>query len=468
MQITPESQAYPTFKAAFWYWLKLGFMSFGGPAGQIAMMHHDLVEQKRWISNKRFLHALNFCMVLPGPEAQQLAIYLGWLLHRTKGGIVAGLLFIAPSFLILVALAFIYLQYGTQPIIASIFYAIKPAVVAIVFFAAWRIGKRALSHPVLWLIAGSAFVAIAFFKVAFPWVMLTVAMLSMILGRLSPQLFTHITASHLPKITSTSISQPAMHALKHQNTITKPSYIIDDETPLPQYARFSRSHFVLILTIGLGLWLIALIWLMLLYGWAGAFTQMAWFFTKAALLTFGGAYAVLPYVYQGAVDYYHWLTPLQMMDGLALGESTPGPLIMVVTFVGFVSGWGQAIIGVDSPFALGLLAASIVTFFTFLPSFMLILLSAPFIEKTQNNIYFSAPLTAITAAVVGIILSLALFFALHIFLPFGFAIDTLMLDIDWLAVFLTLIGLIALLKYNLNIIYLLLCYMLIGLVKYWL
>jgi len=440
-------------------------MSFGGPAGQIAMMHHDLVEQKLWISNKRFLHALNFCMVLPGPEAQQLAIYLGWLLHRTKGGIVAGVLFIAPSFLILVVLAYIYMQFGAQPIVASIFYAIKPAVVAIVFFAAWRIGKRALTHPVLWLIAGFAFIAIALFKVAFPWVMLTVVLLGMLIGRLSPQIFNHATASHVPQITSPS--EPTPHALTHENAISKPRYVIDDETPIPEYARFNKRHFAFVLAIGLALWLLAMLGLILLYGWAGAFTQMAWFFTKAALLTFGGAYAVLPYVYQGAVDYYHWLTPLQMMDGLALGESTPGPLIMVVTFVGFVGGWGQAFLSVDSPFLFGLFAASIVTFFTFLPSFMLILLSAPLIEKTQDNIHLSASLTAITAAVVGVILSLALFFALHIFLPFGFAIDTLLLDIDWFSVFLTVIGLMALLKYKVNIMVLLLGCMLIGLVKYW-
>lgn len=453
MQITPDTQAYPSFKDAFWYWLKLGFMSFGGPAGQIAMMHHDLVEQKRWISNKRFLHALNFCMVLPGPEAQQLAIYLGWSLHRTKGGIVAGLLFIAPAFLILVSLAFIYLEFGAQPIVAAIFYAIKPAVVAIVFFAAWRIGKRALTNRLLWFIACFAFLAIAVFKIAFPWVMLIVATIGFIGGRLKPALFNQ-AVKHTHALEKTTKQQ---HQAK---------YLIDDDTPLPQYARFNRRYFAMALAIGLGLWFTVMVGLILIYGWSGAFTQMAWFFTKAALLTFGGAYAVLPYVYQGAVDYYHWLTPLQMMDGLALGESTPGPLIMVVTFVGFVGGWGQAIIGIDSPFLLGLLAASIVTFFTFLPSFMLILLSAPLIERTQDNVYFSASLTAITAAVVGVILSLALFFALHIFLPFGFAIDTLILDIDWFAVLLTVMGFIALLKYKLNMMYLLLGYMLIGLAKY--
>lgn len=449
------SLATPSFNEAFWYWLKLGLISFGGPAGQIAIMHHDLVDKKRWISDKRFLHALNFCMVLPGPEAQQLTIYLGWLLHRTKGGIVAGLLFILPSFILLIALAFVYLQYGQLPLIAAIFYAIKPAVIAIIFSAAWRIGQRTLTNSMLWLIACGAFIAIAIFKIAFPWIMLSVLFIGVIGGRLKPTLFKQSATAH--PLVANAVSAE------------KIAFVIDDHTPVAQHTRFNCRYAFQVLAVGLALWCSMMLTLTVAYGWHGALTQMGLFFTKAALLTFGGAYAVLPYLYQGAVDYYHWLSPLQMIDGLALGEATPGPLIMVVTFVGFIGGWGQVFTAdLVAAFSMGMLAATIATFFTFLPSFVFILLSAPFIEKTQNNVYFTAPLTAITAAVVGVILSLALFFALHIFLPYGYAIDTLILDIDWLSVGLTCLGLIVLLKYKVNIIYMLLAYMILGLIKYWL
>ena len=438
--------AAPTFKEAFWYWLKLGFISFGGPAGQIAIMHQDLVEKKRWISDKRFLHALNFCMVLPGPEAQQLAIYLGWLLHRTWGGIVAGALFVLPSLLILIGLTFVYLQYGNLPVIAGILYAIKPAVVAIVLFAAYRIGSRALKNKWLWLISFAAFVAIALFKLPFPLVVLCAASIGFIGSRYAPNAF-NSSAGHQ------SAKQFYGKAL------------IDDDTPTPNHAKFNRRSAIKILGVTLLIWLSAMAILMAIYGWQSTFTQMGWFFTKAALLTFGGAYAVLPYVYQGAVDYYHWLTPIQMIDGLALGETTPGPLIMVVAFVGFVGGWSQQIFGAEYLALSGIVAATVVTFFTFLPSFMFILLGAPFIESTQNNLKLTAPLTAITAAVVGVILSLALFFAIHVFIPYGFAIDTIMQDIDWLAVVLAFVGFIALFKLKLSIIKLMLIFAIIGLLK---
>lgn len=465
---------YPTLKEAVWYWLTLGFMSFGGPAGQIAMMHDDLVEQKRWISNKRFLHALNFCMVLPGPEAQQLAIYLGWLLHRTKGGIIAGLLFITPAFFILVALAYVYLVFGQQPIIATVFNTIKPAVIAIVFFAAWRMGKRALTNTFFIGIASIAFFAITVFKVAFPWVMLTVALLGLIALRIKPSLLDSANDSehHLVQARKSDIKTSGNAVVdEEQNTQvlnikSKTHYVIDDNTPLPIYARFNKRYFVTLLLAGLALWVGVMLLLVIQVGWQGMYTQMAWFFTKAALLTFGGAYAVLPYVYQGAVDYYHWLTPLQMMDGLALGETTPGPLIMVVTFVGFLGGWGSAQYGVDSPLLFGLIAAFIVTFFTFLPSFMMILLSAPLIEKTQHNHSIIAPLKTISAAVVGVIVSLGVMFALHVLLPFGYAFNTLLLDVDWLAFLLTLLGLFALIKMKTKILHLLLSYMLLGLVQH--
>jgi chromate transporter len=288
---------YPTLKEAVWYWLTLGFMSFGGPAGQIAMMHDDLVEQKCWISNKRFLHALNFCMVLPGPEAQQLAIYLGWLLHRTKGGIIAGLLFITPAFFILVALAYVYLVFGQKPIIADVFNTIKPAVIAIVFFAAWRMGKRALTNTFFIGIASIAFFAITVFKVAFPWVMVTLALLGLIALRIKPSLFDsandsehHLVQARKSDIqTSGSALVDADQNTQALNIKSKTYYVIDDDTPLPMYARFNKWYFFTLLLVGLALWVGVMLLLVMLVGWQGMYTQMAWFFTKAALLTFGGA-----------------------------------------------------------------------------------------------------------------------------------------------------------------------------------
>lgn len=423
--LTPQPVS---FAQAFIYWLKLGFISFGGPAGQISIMHHDLVEKKRWISEKRFLHALNYCMVLPGPEAQQLATYIGWLMHRTWGGIVAGVLFVLPSFFILTGLAWVYMAYGSVPAVAGALYGIKPAVVAIVLFAAYRIGSRALKNHVLWGIAALAFVAIFAFKLPFPLIVAVAALIGHLGGRMIPKYF-KVGGGH---------------------GAAKKDYgaaLIDDDTPTPEHARFSWLKMAQIAVVGIGIWLIAMSVLITLYGWDAAFTQMAWFFTKAALLTFGGAYAVLPYVYQGAVEHYHWLTPTQMIDGLALGETTPGPLIMVVTFVGFVGGWVSQIFGPDAVFASALVAAAIVSFFTFLPSFIFIFMGAPFIETTHGNLKFTAPLSAITAAVVGVILNLALFFAYHVFWPAG-----LNSAIDWFAIVLTGIATIAVFRFKVNVI----------------
>jgi chromate transporter len=422
----------PTLKEAFWYWLKLGFVSFGGPAGQIAIMHHDLVEKKRWISEKRFLHALNYCMVLPGPEAQQLAIYIGWLMHRTKGGLIAGCLFVLPSLIILVVLTYMYLRFGNQPVVVGVLYSVKPAVVAIVLFAAYRIGCRALKNKWLWLISFASFVAVAGFKLPFPLIVLFAAIIGYVGSRYSPDTF----------------NAGGGHSL-HNKSDGKA--VIDDDTPTPNHAKFNRRHLGKVLAVGLALWLLAMGILMMLYGWQATLTQMAWFFTKAALLTFGGAYAVLPYVYQGAVDHYHWLTATQMIDGLALGETTPGPLIMVVVFVGFVGGWTQQIFGAESLLLSGVVAASAVTFFTFLPSFLFIFMGGPFIESTQGNLKFTAPLTAITAAVVGVILSLALFFAKHVFLP-NYLPNMAGVNIDWFAVMLATLGFVALLKFKVSII----------------
>jgi chromate transporter len=393
-----EMPVTPTLKEAFWYWLKLGFISFGGPAGQIAIMHHDLVENKRWISEKRFLHALNYCMVLPGPEAQQLATYIGWLMHKTRGGLIAGGLFVLPSLLILIALSYIYMRFGDVPAVAGVLYGIKPAVVAIVLFAAYRIGSRSLINSALWGIAFASFVAITVFKIPFPWIILAAALIGFLVNRYRPALFVGSAA----------------HKASQKNY---GKAVIDDDTPTPAHAKFSVKTFAKFIAIGVAIWLVAMLLLGLRYGWDAIYTQMAWFFTKAALLTFGGAYAVLPYVYQGAVTQFSWLTPAQMMDGLALGETTPGPLIMVVAFVGFVGGWSNAALA--DPLVAGIVAACVVTFFTFLPSFIFIFVGAPFIESTQNNLKLTAPLTAITAAVVGVIVSLALFFAQHVIWPHG-------------------------------------------------
>ncbi|HSI96204.1 MAG TPA: chromate efflux transporter, partial [Methylophilaceae bacterium] len=289
-----------TFGVAFRYWLKLGFISFGGPAGQIAIMHQELVEQKRWISERRFLHALNYCMLLPGPEAQQLAIYIGWLMHRTWGGIVAGTLFVLPSFFILALLSWLYLAYGHVPAVAGVLYGIKPAVTALVLFAAWRIGTRTIKNSLLGSIALAAFFAIAVLKLPFPLIILAAAIIGFVGGKLAPAKF--------------SASGGHGKAEKHYGPA-----LIDDDTPTPAHARFSRTRVIKVLAVGLALWLVAMGLLLITGGWQSTLTQIGWFFTKAALLTFGGAYAVLPYVYQGAVEHYHWLTAPQMIDGLALG-----------------------------------------------------------------------------------------------------------------------------------------------------
>ena len=389
-----------SFAEALRFWLKLGFISFGGPTGQIAIMHQELVERRRWISEKRFLHALNFCMVLPGPEATQLATYIGWLMHRTRGGLAAGMLFVLPSLFILAALSWIYVAYGSVPLVAGLFYGIKPAVVAIVLVAAHRIGSRALRNAWLWGIAAAAFVAIFALDVPFPAIVLAAAIVGFAGGRYFPDTF-----SQGEKKGAASFG-PAL---------------IDDDTPTPAHALFSWRRLWLQMTLGVAIGALALAALAAAFGWQATLTQMGWFFTKAALLTFGGAYAVLPYVYQGAVEQYGWVTATQMIDGLALGETTPGPLIMVVAFVGFVGAWTKQVLGPDALVLAGMAGACVATLFTFLPSFVFIFLGGPFIETTHGNLKFTAPLLAITAAVVGVVLNLALFFAWHVLWPQGFA-----------------------------------------------
>jgi chromate transporter len=424
-QSLPQSVS---FGQAFRFWLKLGFISFGGPAGQIAIMHQELVEQRRWISEKRFLHALNYCMLLPGPEAQQLATYIGWLMHRTWGGVVAGVLFVLPSLFILIALSWVYIAYGDVSWVAGLFYGIKPAVTAIVVQAAYRIGSRALKNNALWAIAAAAFVAIFALNVPFPYIVVTAAFVGYLGGRFAPDYF----------------KTGGGHGKAEKSY---GAALIDDHTPTPEHALFRWSRLGLVVSAGILLWVSPMLVLQWIYGWEHTFTQMAWFFTKAALLTFGGAYAVLPYVYQGAVGHYGWLTPTQMIDGLALGETTPGPLIMVVAFVGFVGGYVKAVFGADMVFVGGAMAATIVTWFTFLPSFVFILAGAPFIETTHNDLKFTAPLTAITAAVVGVILNLALFFGYHILWPAGFAGD-----FEWVSAVIAVAAGVALLRYKVNVV----------------
>ena len=428
-----------SLRSAFWYWLKLGCISFGGPAGQIAMMHAELVEKRRWISEQRFLHALNYCMLLPGPEATQLAIYIGWLLHRTRGGIIAGLLFLLPSLLLMIILSWIYMAYGQVGAIAGVLYGVKPAVVALVLAAAWRLGRRTLRTPGLQLVAAASLLALAVFQPPFPLIVLGAAVLGAAGGYLLPAQFHASGASR---------GGAARHG----------PALIDDDTPTPSHARFAWQR--LLLTSLAGISLLVLAWLLL--AWLGGreqpLAQMAVFFSKAALLTFGGAYAVLPYLHQGAVDHYHWLGSAQMMDGLALGETTPGPLIMIVAFIGFVGAWGQAVFSEHLLLA-GVCGALVTAWFTFLPSFIFILAGAPLVEATRGNLHLDAPLNAVSAAVVGVIASLALFFGQHVF-----RLELAVPHWDWLAIAIAVAASVALIKYQIGTIKLLLACAIFGLV----
>ncbi|KAF0162799.1 MAG: chromate transporter [Rhodocyclaceae bacterium] len=416
----------PTLGEAFKYWLKLGFISFGGPAGQISMMHQELVERRRWISEHRYLHALNYCMLLPGPEAIQLAIYISWLMHGARGAVMAGVLFFLPAFVLLSLLAGIYLNFGNVPAVAGIFYGIKPAVVAVVLFAAWRIGSRSIKNEVLLGIAVLAFVGILFFDIDFPWIVLAAAILGAIGGKLMPAKF-KAGGGHGASDKSYG---PA---------------IIDDDTPPPAHAKFTWGKLAVTVVVFVVIWTLS----MLAVRGTPVLYDMGEFFTKAAFLTLGGAYAVLPYVYQNAVEHFGWLTGPQMMDGLALGETTPGPLIMIVTWVGYLGGVSKSVLG--NPVTGGLAGAAVATFFTFLPSFFFILAGGPMIESTRGELKFTAPLTAITAAVVGVILNLATFFAWHTFWPKATAAAPFSGLFDVIPVVIAIACFIALWKYKADI-----------------
>ncbi len=418
----------PSFAEAFWFWLKLGFISFGGPSGQIAIMHAELVERKKWISEARFLHALNYCMLLPGPEAQQLATYVGWLLHKTRGGIVAGTLFVLPSAFILWALSYVYVVYGNVPWVAAIFHGLKPAVLAIVASAVLRIGQKALKNEVMWSLAGLAFLAIFFGHVPFPAIILGAGVVGFVGGKFWPQKF---------------------HVLKGHGAGSAQESILSDTAASPDHTRPSLARAIRVIFVCLVLWWGPIALAGWWFGWNSTLFQLGVFFSKAAMVTFGGAYAVLPYVSQQAVEHYGWLSAGQMLDGLGLAETTPGPLIMVLQFVGFLAGWHQP--GLLPGLAAATLGAAITTWATFLPCFLWIFLGAPYIERLRGNANLTSTLSAITAAVVGVILNLAVWFGLHVLFP-GKDGATLFTQPDWFAVAISLIAFAGLARWKWNVI----------------
>jgi chromate transporter len=411
-----------SFGKALRYWLKLGLISFGGPAGQIAIMHTELVERRRWISERRFLHALNYCMLLPGPEATQLAIYVGWLLHGVAGALAAGVLFVVPSSFILGAVSWAYMALGDVPAIEGLLYGFKPAVIAIVLLATIRIGRRALRGAMSVALAAAGFVAIFTFHVPFPLIVAGAGIVGLAVFKLQPRWLPAVSAGD-------TAGEPASERA-----------VIDDAAPPAPHTLPSRPRFVKHLAAGVALWIVPLAALLFVPGPSGVFLQMGWFFSIAALVTIGGAYAVLPFVAQAAVEHFGWLSAAQMVDGLALGETTPGPLIMVLQFVGFVGGW-QAGLGATG----GVAGAVIATWFTFLPSFLFILLGAPHVERLRGNRTLTAPLSGITAAIVGVILNLAVYFAIRVFrVQDG--------GLDWFAVGVAAAAFAAMLRFKLGVV----------------
>ncbi len=386
-----NTPSFPSMREAFWVWLRIAMLSFGGPAGQIAVMHRILVEEKHWVSESRFLHALNYCMLLPGPEAQQLATYIGWLMHRTRGGIIAGGLFILPGVIAIMTLSYIYAAFGNVGFVAALFFGLKAAVLAIVIQAVFRVGKRALKNRIMQGLAAAAFIAIFFFNVPFPVIILAAGLVGFFGGRAGLAAFT-AGGGHDGKKSTALIDA-----------------LFGDE--LPDHARPTVARSLRVAAVWLLLWLIPVILLFLLLGEGNVFTQIAVFFSKMAMVTFGGAYAVLAYVAQQAVENYHWLRPHEMLDGLGMAETTPGPLIMVLQFVGFMAAFRDP--GTLSPMVAGTLGGLLATWVTFTPCFLWIFLGAPFIEVMRGNKAIAGALSAITAAVVGVILNLAVWFAIH-------------------------------------------------------
>jgi len=391
----PSAESQPSFREALRFWLRLGFISFGGPAGQIAIMHTELVDRKKWIDDQQFLHALNFCMLLPGPEATQLAIYCGWLLHRARGGIVAGVLFVLPGVAVLWALSFVYVAFGHVAWISAVFYGLKPAVTAIVAAAVIRIGRRALKRAAMWAIAAAAFVAIYFFRAPFPAIVVAAGAIGIVGAKWRPLSSTGL-------VNDESAKQGSVKTMR------------------PTFARAIKVTGVCVV-----LWFTPIVIAGFAHGWNGTLAREGFFFSKAAMVTFGGAYAVLPYVGQQAVENYHWLTAPQMLDGLGLAETTPGPLIMVVQFVGFLGGWNHP--GGLNALVAATLGSAITTWATFVPCFLWIFLGAPHIEQLRGNARLGGALAAVTAAVVGVILNLAVWFGRQTFFP-------VLGVVDWFAI----------------------------------
>jgi chromate transporter len=434
------------FREAFLFWLKLGFISFGGPAGQIAIMHRELVDKRRWLGEERFLHALNYCMLLPGPEAQQLAIYIGWLMHRTIGGIIAGAFFVIPSIFVLLILSYVYAAYGNVLYVVGILDGFKPVVVAIVVEALLKIGKRALKREVHYAVAFLSFIAIYFLHVPFPLIVLTAAMIGLAGSQYLPAYFSPPPEKEKP--------------VGHVETENEIPLVINDHGASPEHTLPNRSRVVKVLAVGIILWLLPFAALLAWSGWNGFHTQEYKFFTVAALVTFGGAYAVLAYVTQAMTTApYNWITPVQAVDGLALAETTPGPLIMVLQFIGFMAAWNNPPLGM-SPLTSGIVGALVATYTTFLPSFLFIFLGAPYIEKLRGNKTLSGSLTAVTAAVVGVILNLALVFGTAVIFQNG-----LSGPINWFALLLTTASFIALYKFKLDVLAVILAAGLIGLAR---
>jgi chromate transporter len=423
-----------SFGEAFRVWLRVALLSFGGPAGQIAVMHRILVEEKNWVSESRFLHALNYCMLLPGPEAQQLATYIGWLLHRTAGGIMAGGLFILPGIICIMGLSYIYAAYGNVGFVEALFFGLKAAVLAIVIQAVVRVGKRALRNRIMILLAAFAFIAIFFFDVPFPVIIITAGLIGYAGAR---------------------IGRPEFAALEHggKNGAAVDSMLGEES---PDHARPSLARTLKVSSVWLLLWLLPVAALLIAFGEANVFSQIALFFSKMALVTFGGAYAVLAYVAQQAVEYYHWVSPREMLDGLGMAETTPGPLIMVLQFVGFMAAYRDP--GSLSPMLAGTLGGLLATWVTFTPCFLWIFLGAPFIETLRGNKGLSGALGAITAAVVGVILNLSIWFALHTVFretaavrSFGLSFDMpLLSSVDIPALVLAVAAATAIFRFNLG------------------
>ena len=426
----------PSFSEAFRFWLRLGFISFGGPTGQIAIMQTELVERKLWISQSRFLHALNYCMLLPGPEAQQLATYIGWLLHKTAGGIAAGALFVIPSIVVLWTLSFIYVAYGSVPWVAAIFYGLKPVVVAIVVAAVIRIGRKTLKNEVMWAIAVLAFIAIFFGRVAFPAIIIAAGLLGLVGGRIWPAKFDVIST--------------------HDGGSKRDgeSSVIDDEHEPPEHTTPSLARAIRVAGIWLAIWWAPVLLAAVLLGTGHTIVREGIFFSKAAVITFGGAYAVLPYVAQRAVEDFGWLQRGQMLDGLGLAETTPGPLIMVLQFVGFMGAWNQP--GQLPPLLAATIGALITTWVTFIPSFLFVFLGGPHIEQLRGNKRITTALSAVTAAVVGVVLNLAVWFAIHVVHPPG--------GFDWFAIVLGCVALIAMIRWKLGVIPVVIAGGMIGLI----